>query len=153
GLHYNLFRYYDPTVGRFTTQDPIGLAGGINLYQYAPNPLSWIDPLGLTCKSTKRKNSSGDEVTRRYVKDQDGLLNEAEKAAGGNLDAFNNYKPDWYKSSDGKRKIEWNPLGHSNTNEGPHVTVRDVDRSGKKERWPVTDKVFIEGRDKYDGGF
>ncbi|MDV6997655.1 RHS repeat-associated core domain-containing protein, partial [Dickeya solani] len=48
GLHYNLFRYYDPTVGRFTTQDPIGLAGGINLYQYAPNPLSWVDPLGLT---------------------------------------------------------------------------------------------------------
>ncbi|MEQ9944760.1 RHS repeat-associated core domain-containing protein [Pectobacterium aroidearum] len=48
GLHYNLFRYYDPTVGRFTTQDPIGLAGGINLYQYAPNPLGWVDPLGLT---------------------------------------------------------------------------------------------------------
>ncbi len=47
GLHYNLFRYYDPQVGRFTVQDPIGLAGGLNLYQYASNPLSWIDPLGL----------------------------------------------------------------------------------------------------------
>ncbi|KYO05897.1 hypothetical protein BJP35_4259 [Enterobacter sp. J49] len=32
GLHYNLFRYYDPDCGRFTQQDPIGLAGGINLY-------------------------------------------------------------------------------------------------------------------------
>ncbi|MEQ9877646.1 RHS repeat-associated core domain-containing protein [Pectobacterium aroidearum] len=32
-----MFRYSDPTLGRFTTQDPIGLAGGINLYQYAPN--------------------------------------------------------------------------------------------------------------------
>ncbi|WP_308415612.1 RHS repeat-associated core domain-containing protein, partial [Pectobacterium versatile] len=48
GLHYNLFRYYDPTIGRFTTQDPIGLAGGINLYQYAPNPIRWVDPLGLS---------------------------------------------------------------------------------------------------------
>ncbi|EAA5569597.1 RHS repeat protein, partial [Salmonella enterica subsp. enterica] len=48
GLHYNLFRYYAPECGRFVSQDPIGLAGGINLYQYAPNPLSWIDPLGLT---------------------------------------------------------------------------------------------------------
>ncbi|NUU69210.1 HNH endonuclease, partial [Enterobacteriaceae bacterium BIT-l23] len=48
GLHYNLFRYYDPGVGRFTTQDPIGLNGGLNLYQYAPNPLGWIDPMGLT---------------------------------------------------------------------------------------------------------
>ncbi|EBS4567996.1 type IV secretion protein Rhs, partial [Salmonella enterica subsp. enterica serovar Tanger] len=48
GLHYNLFRYYAPECGRFVSQDPIGLRGGLNLYQYAPNPLSWIDPLGLT---------------------------------------------------------------------------------------------------------
>ncbi len=50
GLHYNLFRYYDPDSGRFTQHDPIGLAGGINLYQYAPNALGWVDPLGLKCK-------------------------------------------------------------------------------------------------------
>lgn len=48
GLHYNRFRYYDPAVGRFTTQDPIGLMGGENLYQYAPNPTGWVDPLGLS---------------------------------------------------------------------------------------------------------
>ncbi|WP_181424404.1 RHS repeat domain-containing protein, partial [Serratia marcescens] len=54
GLHYNLFRYYEPEVGRFTTQDPIGLRGGLNLYQYAPNPLNWIDPLGLSkCEPEK----------------------------------------------------------------------------------------------------
>ncbi|EBQ2896951.1 hypothetical protein EHF11_22495, partial [Salmonella enterica subsp. enterica serovar Uzaramo] len=47
GLHYNLFRYYAPECGRFVSQDPIGLRGGINLYQYAPNPLSWVDPWGL----------------------------------------------------------------------------------------------------------
>ncbi|MCT8354186.1 HNH endonuclease [Photorhabdus kayaii] len=29
------------------TPDPIGLAGGLNLYTYAPNPMSWIDPWGL----------------------------------------------------------------------------------------------------------
>ncbi len=50
GLHYNLHRYYDPDVGRFMVTDPIGLRGGLNLYAYAPNPLSWIDPLGLTKK-------------------------------------------------------------------------------------------------------
>ncbi|WP_218965127.1 RHS repeat domain-containing protein, partial [Snodgrassella alvi] len=47
GLHYNTFRYYDPDIGRFTQPDPIGLAGGLNLYQYAPNGLTWVDPWGL----------------------------------------------------------------------------------------------------------
>jgi RHS repeat-associated protein len=47
GLHYNTFRYYDPGVGRFITQDPIGLFGGNNLYKYASNPFVWLDPLGL----------------------------------------------------------------------------------------------------------
>ena len=46
GLHYNTFRFYDPDIGRFINPDPIGLAGGRNLYQYAPNPISWIDPWG-----------------------------------------------------------------------------------------------------------
>ena len=48
GLHYNYFRYYDPDTGRYITADPIGLAGGINLYAYTGNnPVNWIDPLGL----------------------------------------------------------------------------------------------------------
>ncbi|EBQ2615461.1 RHS repeat-associated core domain-containing protein, partial [Salmonella enterica] len=48
GLHYNLYRFYDPDIGKFISGDPISLRGGINLYAYAQNPLSWIDPLGLT---------------------------------------------------------------------------------------------------------
>ena len=47
GLHYNLFRYYEPDVGRFVNQDPIKLLGGDNLYFFAPNPLNWLDELGL----------------------------------------------------------------------------------------------------------
>ena len=47
GLHYNRFRYYDPDIGRFISQDPIGLLGGHNSYVYAPNPVGWVDPSGL----------------------------------------------------------------------------------------------------------
>ena len=47
GLHYNFFRYYEPDAGRFVNQDPIGLEGGTNLYSFASNVQSWIDPLGL----------------------------------------------------------------------------------------------------------
>ena len=46
GLHYNFFRYYDPDAGRFVNQDPIRLEGGENLYAFAPNTGSWIDPSG-----------------------------------------------------------------------------------------------------------
>lgn len=47
GLHYNRYRYYDPRQGRYITQDPIGLGGGINPYTYPSNPVTDIDPLGL----------------------------------------------------------------------------------------------------------
>ena len=55
GLHYNRFRYYDPDVGRFVSQDPIGLWGGSNLFAYAVNPTGWIDPLGLDTASDAEK--------------------------------------------------------------------------------------------------
>ncbi|EBQ2139514.1 RHS repeat-associated core domain-containing protein [Salmonella enterica] len=47
GLHYNRNRYYDPLQGRYITQDPIGLKGEWNLYQYPLNPIQILDPLGL----------------------------------------------------------------------------------------------------------
>lgn len=59
GLHYNRYRYYDPVVGRYVSQDPIGLWGGINIFRYANNPLLLIDPFGLSPAKdniAKRKN-------------------------------------------------------------------------------------------------
>jgi RHS repeat-associated protein len=48
GLHYNWHRFYDPGTGRYLRADPIGLAGGINLFSYTENkPSIWIDPYGL----------------------------------------------------------------------------------------------------------
>ena len=55
GLHYNRYRYYSPKQQRFIDQDPIGLVGGINHYQYAPNPVNWVDPFGLLCKEGQAK--------------------------------------------------------------------------------------------------
>ncbi len=47
-LYYNMFRQYQPTLGRYITPDPIGIAGGLNLYGYAgQNPINYIDPMGL----------------------------------------------------------------------------------------------------------
>ncbi|MBV4544448.1 RHS repeat-associated core domain-containing protein, partial [Pseudomonas vlassakiae] len=59
GLHYNTFRYYDPEVARFTTQDPIGLLGGFNLYSYAPNSTGWLDPLGWCVNTNVTRGAAG----------------------------------------------------------------------------------------------
>lgn len=54
GLVYMRNRWYDPNTGRFTQEDPIGYAGGINLYAYAGNdPVSYSDPYGLSPDSLK----------------------------------------------------------------------------------------------------
>ncbi|MWP50260.1 RHS repeat-associated core domain-containing protein [Gilliamella sp. Lep-s21] len=48
GLYYNRFRYYDSNTGTYISQDPIGLAGGMALYNYVHDANTWIDPFGLT---------------------------------------------------------------------------------------------------------
>ena len=75
GLHYNLFRDYDPNCGRFVNQDPIKLVGGDNFYQFAPNTTGWVDWLGLKglrdilMGRTPRKNSkTGREIIERMRK-------------------------------------------------------------------------------------
>jgi RHS repeat-associated protein len=55
-LYYNRHRYYDPDSARYLSQDPIMLLGGENLYQYAPNAIAWIDPIGLSKSSYQFKS-------------------------------------------------------------------------------------------------
>ncbi len=55
GLMFYRARWYDSQQGRFISEDPIGLDGGINTYAYVGNdPLSFVDPSGLAkCKTPK----------------------------------------------------------------------------------------------------
>jgi len=49
GLHWNFFRDYNPSTGRYLEKDPIGLRGGINVFAYVQNnPAKLSDPFGLT---------------------------------------------------------------------------------------------------------
>jgi RHS repeat-associated protein len=49
GFHYYRARYYDHSLGRFLSEDPLQSDQGVNFYRYAGNnPLSWTDPMGLS---------------------------------------------------------------------------------------------------------
>ena len=54
GLYYYRARYYEPKLGTFVSEDPIGMDGGINFYIYAnDSPAVWIDPMGLQVTTNK----------------------------------------------------------------------------------------------------
>ncbi|WP_368737419.1 RHS repeat-associated core domain-containing protein [Parazoarcus communis] len=59
GLYYNRYRYYDPTQGRYVTQDPIGLMGGVNLFAYPSDPIVGRDPLGLRRSPIRTAGTAG----------------------------------------------------------------------------------------------
>ncbi len=81
GLQYLRNRYYDPRTGRFTQEDPIGLAGGLNLYGFANgDPINFSDPFGLSADTTKKEP----EVVKTSVE---------LGASGSSLTVTNEYAP------------------------------------------------------------
>ena len=61
GLYYHGARYYACWLGRWTAADPIGISGGINLYEYsASNPVMLSDPSGLA----PGQHKAGDTITQ-----------------------------------------------------------------------------------------
>ncbi|APG20394.1 type IV secretion protein Rhs [Kosakonia radicincitans] len=99
GLHYNTFRYYDPTGGCYAQMDPIGLLGGLNTYTYVGDPLAWIDPLGLSsCVLGRNMGArSGDGMANHHLIPEELIKDK-------------NFKPIFERL----RKIGWNGDGASN---------------------------------------
>lgn len=78
GLQYMWNRWYDPQLGRFISRDPIGFAGGLNLYSYSRNnPMSRVDPMGLCSENHTNGDLSNFSVAWNGDSSSSGGLNPA----------------------------------------------------------------------------
>jgi RHS repeat-associated protein len=86
-LYYYRARYYSPQLGRFISEDPIGLNGGINAYEYASgNPIDLRDPLGLW--------TIGDPISDQWFDYSVGVADGLSFGAGRFIRSFTRYAND-----------------------------------------------------------
>jgi RHS repeat-associated protein len=71
GLSHHLFRVYDPTLARFVSPDPIGLAGGAHTFAYPGDPNAWSDPLGLSDRPANPWNAFQQDNAGSYSNPSD----------------------------------------------------------------------------------
>ena len=72
GLFYNRFRDYDPKLGRYLQSDPLGHAGGINLFAYSPSPLANVDLRGLIHRAANKAGPGKGSTKGKPAKEPDG---------------------------------------------------------------------------------
>ncbi|MCQ9454915.1 polymorphic toxin type 47 domain-containing protein [Citrobacter portucalensis] len=119
----------------------MGLNGGINLYQYAPNPLSWIDPLGLKCGST----SSYEQARNKALK---WLEERGFKAERVNIGKFGSTrgKPVRMTTADGKTgfRIEYDERS------GAHINVFSGKDKGEHFLFDASESVVTKLQKLFD---
>jgi RHS repeat-associated protein len=114
GLYYMRARWYDSQTGRFVSEDPIGLAGGINPYVYADNdPVNYSDPFGLQpsrCREGYRWAIHNDESGVEFYCAQQlpGVTVTARGSASG------------FSANFGNPNARGGSLGSAGSGEGPH---------------------------------
>jgi RHS repeat-associated protein len=69
GLYYNRFRYYSPEEGVYISQDPIRLAGGMNIYSYVHDTNGWVDIFGLVgCEIDWSRRRGDGDTSEQHVR-------------------------------------------------------------------------------------
>lgn len=121
GLYYNRFRYYDPTVGMFISQDPIRLKGGkLNLYNYVKDPHCLVDLFGLEEELPKYENPG------HHDPNSVSFVNKKSVLPPNHEELYRNSIPDpgkpttrWTKVGDGKRATYHRFASTSGNSDGP----------------------------------
>ncbi|QMT36458.1 DUF6531 domain-containing protein [Neisseria wadsworthii] len=161
GLHYNLYRYYEPDIGRFVSSDPIGLFGGDNLYTFAPNITAWIDPWGLNRFSRSIWQAPSRGTGQQYVVFQQGInWDQVDNKGRTNLERASKgiapLGPDGrsinlhHSKQDGRGPLfELSGTSHSKFDRSNALHPYKVDGTGKHPHHPVDRKSFGRDRRQY----
>ncbi|WP_243795106.1 RHS repeat-associated core domain-containing protein [Saccharopolyspora gloriosae] len=122
GLHYNVHRYYDPATARFTSNDPLGLDPSPNPAAYVHNPLTWMDPLGLTGSPGGCSAGSRNIVYRNIRADED--------PRKGLFPKNKDFVPERYQRGPKAGQIKYDemgkPSGHVGKGSGPDFKSRFI---------------------------
>lgn len=112
GLYYYRMRYYDPSGGRFASEDPIGFSGGSNFYRYVRNsPSRFVDPSGMVIVPNGTPQENQDYGTAiNYLKNDPqmaSVINDLQNSSTVYLIDFNHNDDDSFDS--GTNTIHWDP--------------------------------------------
>ncbi|WP_347879803.1 RHS repeat-associated core domain-containing protein [Streptomyces sp. Tu 2975] len=147
GLHYNLRRFYDPEIARYTSMDPLGLSPAPNPSAYVHNPHLWSDPLGLNpcppvtladAKAKALRDAGVPEGAEPFDSTDHAMATKPDWQGGGaQLDETGRpifYREEWYETADGDIILfQDHHFGHQKPGEpgyqGPHVHVRPYENT------------------------
>ena len=143
GLHYNRHRYYNPNTGRYLTPDPIKLAGGLNSYQYVPNPTGWVDPLGLCSVEGDSPRSADTNLPEKNTRKKDDETTpnppDASSNASHNVALFEKLRAE-YSANEIRHAI---PVGSATKDDPMHRAASFV-----VDKIPSQGRVFfLKGKD------
>ena len=134
-LYFNRARYYNPSTGRFISEDPIRFWGGMNFYGYVYNsPANFIDPLGLCGKSAANKDWSESETCNTFLGPAfnsatagpvQGLLNIAHNSKGVGPYDFS-YFPQYEGNTFAVNGVKMTPAQFSNYMAGFQAAAYDA---------------------------
>lgn len=160
-------RYYDPAIGRFLTRDPIGYAGGINLYAYCQNgPINYADPYGTFRLSVPKPIQDVVDTIETGVEDATGEVGAGVEATGSvgieigfgpilfvsgvmtlalqtPAGPYQEYPPSYYKMGRGKTRENLKDSGLEGESDAD-VTRKSKDKSlssEERKRYTREDKV------------